>query len=242
MLPIRWPISCVLLACALNAQAHTAALVVLVDTATEMPMARFKQFRLVDGIHKDIGEALAARMGRSARFTSLPRKRLSKALETGEVDLVCSYVPEWLPGKFGWSIPFIPITQVLITRSDAPRPRSLADLSGERVGTVLGYSHPELEQALGKGFLREDAPNSEANLRKLSAGRLQHAVTGKSFIEYRLKLGDPPLGLHPPLDVTKYMGQCAVSPKGSVTLAEVDTALTQMVRDGTVNTIVAHYR
>ncbi|PWF42450.1 substrate-binding periplasmic protein [Massilia glaciei] len=242
MLSFRLPISCVLLACALNAQAHTVALVVLVDTATEMPMASFKQFRLVDGIHKDIGEALAARMGRSARFMALPRKRITKALETGEVDLVCSYVPEWLPGRFGWSIPFIPITQVLITRSDATRPRKLADLKGRRVGTVLGYSHPELEQALGDGFLREDAPSSEANLSKLTAGRIQHAVTGKSFIEYRLKKSDPPLALHPPLDVTQYMGQCAVSPKGRVTLAEVDAALTQMVHDGTINTIVAHYR
>jgi polar amino acid transport system substrate-binding protein len=231
---------CSLLTCSFLA--NGSELVVLVDTATEMPMARFKQYRLVDGIHKDVGEALAKRMGREVRFMALPRKRITRALETGEVDIVCSYVPEWLPGAFGWSIPFIPISQVLITRSDAVKPRSLADLHGQRVGTVLGYSHPELEQALGAGFVREDAPNSEANLRKLTAGRIQHAVAGKSFVEYRLKQRDPPMSLHPALDVSKYMGQCAVSPKGHVTLTEVDNALTQMLKDGTVNLIVAHYR
>jgi hypothetical protein len=38
-------------------------LVILVDTATEMPMARFEQYRLVDGMHKDVGVALARAMG-----------------------------------------------------------------------------------------------------------------------------------------------------------------------------------
>ena len=60
--------------------ARAADLVILVDTATEMPMARFERYRLVAGIHRDIGLELARRMHRTPKFMSLPRKRIVKAL------------------------------------------------------------------------------------------------------------------------------------------------------------------
>lgn len=85
-------------------------------------------------------------------------------------------------------------------------------------------------------------PTTEATLRKLAAGRIRHAVTGKSFLDYRLKTGDPALAIHPPLVVTSYMGQCAVSPNGSVSVAEVDMGIARMIRNGTVAAITARYR
>lgn len=225
-----------------SAWAAGAELVVLVDTATEMPMARFERYRLVDGIHRDVGLALARNLERQARFVSLPRKRIVRALEAGQADVLCSYVPEWLDGSFQWSQAFIPIVQVLVANRSAPRPRGVAELAGKPIGTVLGYAHPEMEELLGDGFVRADGPTSEANLRKLAAGRIQYAVTGKSFLDWRMKRGDPVLALHPPLVVKSYMGQCAVSPKGRVSVAEVDRAVAQMVRDGTVGMILARYR
>ena len=221
---------------------HAADLVILVDTATEMPMARFERFRLVEGIHHDIGVALARHMQRTPRFMSLPRKRIARALDQGAADVLCSYVPEWLDGSYHWTQPFIPIVEVLIADRGAPRPRDITALAGKPIGTVLGYSHPEMVALLGSGFVRADGPTTEANLRKLAAGRIQYALTGKSFLDWRLKLGDPPLALHPPMMVKSYMGQCAVSPKGRSKVAEVDRAVGAMLRDGTVNTIVARYR
>ncbi|MDM5177169.1 transporter substrate-binding domain-containing protein [Massilia sp. DJPM01] len=221
---------------------QAAELSVLVDTSTEMPMARFESGRLADGIHKDIGQALAGAMGRTAVFVALPRKRIVRALEDGGADVLCSYVPEWLPGSFRWSQAFIPITEVLVTARSAERPRSVVDVSGQAIGTVLGYSHPELDEALGKGFIRDEGVSSLANLRKLAVGRLQHVVTAKLFLDYRQKLGDPALVLHPPLAVKSYMGQCAVSPKGKVTLAEVDKAIERLIADGAIATIFARYQ
>ncbi|NHZ78660.1 transporter substrate-binding domain-containing protein [Massilia sp. CCM 8695] len=221
---------------------QAAELSVLVDTSTEMPMARFEHGRLAEGIHKDIGQALAGAMGRTVVFVALPRKRIVRALEDGGADVLCSYVPEWLTGSFRWSRAFIPITEVLVTARSAERPRSVVDISGQVIGTVLGYSHPELDEALGKGFIRDDGVSSLANLRKLAAGRLQHVVTAKLFLDYRQKLGDPALALHPPLVVKSYMGQCAVSPKGKVTLAEVDKAIERLIADGAIATIFARYQ
>lgn len=234
--------TCSLLLSVLPAAAQASDLVILVDTATEMPMARFERWRLVDGIHRDVGLALARHMGRTPKFMSMPRKRIVRALQDGSADVLCSYVPEWLDGRFLWTQPFIPIVEVLIADRSVERPRDISDLAGKPIGTVLGYSHPELVELLGDGFVRADGPTTEATLRKVAAGRIKYAVTGKSFLDWRLKVGDPVLKLHPPMVVKSYMGQCAVSPKGRASLADVDRAVGQMIRDGTVNAIVARYR
>lgn len=226
----------------LPAAAMAGDLVILVDTATEMPMAKFERYRLVDGIHRDIGLGLARHMKRTAKFMSLPRKRVVRALESGAADVMCSYVPEWLDGRFAWSQPFIPIVEVLIADRSVERPRDISELAGKPIGTVLGYQHPEIEAVLGDGFVRADGPTTESNLRKVAAGRVKYAVTGKTFLDWRMKQGDLPLTLHPPLVVKSYMGQCAVSLKGRARVAEVDRAISAMLRDGTIDAIVARYQ
>jgi polar amino acid transport system substrate-binding protein len=221
---------------------HAAELVLLVDTATEMPMARFERHSLVDGMQKDIGEALARAMGRQPRFMALPRKRLMQALLSGNADVLCGFVPEWVDGPFGWSQPFLPLVEVVITDRGAVAPRSLADLAHQPVGTVSGYLYPELERALGKGFARDDGPSTSLNLRKLAAGRLHHVVTMKNFVDYRVKRGDPRLALHPPLMVKTYMTRCAVSNAGRASVPEVERAVDQLLHDGTISKITARYQ
>lgn len=214
----------------------------LVDTGTEMPMARFQGWQVVGGIHYDVGQALAKAMGHSANFKTLPRQRMVSALETGDADIVCSYIPKWLPGQFGWSQPFMPTVEVLLTSVAVARPRRLPDVSGQAIGTVLGYKHPELERVLGDGFVREDGPTTDASLRKLAVGRMRHAVTTQYIYHYRLKQRDLPMAVHEPIVIKRYRTQCAVSPKGRVTVAEVNAGIAQMLRNGTVAGIVAKYR
>lgn len=221
--------------------AAAADLRVLVDTGTEMPMAGFRDGQVVDGIHKDLGEALAHYMGRRPVFLSLPRKRIAIALERGEADLICMYTEPWLPGKFQWSQPFFPMTEVVVTDTRVPRPMALRDLYGQRVAAVLGYYYPEMEQVLGAGFLRDDGPSSSSNLRKMAAGRLHHALTQQSSFDYQQKTGAR-LSVYPPLVVKTYMGQCAVSPHGAVTVAEVNKAISQLVKDNGVQRITSRYQ
>ena len=44
---------------------------------------------LVDGIHRDIGVALAGHMKGTPKFMALPRKRIVKALKQGGADVLC---------------------------------------------------------------------------------------------------------------------------------------------------------
>lgn len=219
----------------------TDTLVVLVDTGTEMPMAAFRDNRLVDGAHRDLGLALAARLKRQAVFVGLPRKRIALALEQGKADLICLYVPAWLPGHFQWSRPFFPMTEVVVSDTTVPRPASLADLAGQRIATVLGYYHPELEQVLGRGFVREDGPSNASNLRKMAAGRLHHVVTQQLTLDYQQRMGER-LAIYPPLPVKAYQAQCAVSERGQVGVAELNRAIAQIVKEGGIAHIVSNYQ
>lgn len=239
------PVIVTLALCALflfRLPAQASELVVLVGAATEMPMARFENFTLVEGIHKDVGAELARRLKLKPVYLSLPRKRLAAALEAGQGDILCAYMPEWLDGPFDWSLPFIPVVQVLVTDRRALQPRSMEDVADQPVGTVLGYKHPELDTVLGIRFKREDAATTEGTLRKLSAGRLRHALTSKASLEYRLKLGEPPLQLHPPLVVSSYLTQCAVARNGKAPIASVNRAIAAMQKDGTVAAILGRYQ
>lgn len=213
----------------------------LVDTGTEMPMARFQGWQLAGGIQYDIGQALAKAMGRDAKFETLPRQRMLNALEKGSADVICSYIPQWMPGQFDWSQPFLPTVEVLLTSAAVERPRTLADVAGQPIGTVLGYKYPELEKVLGAGFARDNGPTTGASLRKLAVGRMRHVVTSEYIYHYWVKQGDMPI-VHEPLVIKRYMTQCAVSPKGRVRVAEVNAGIEKMLRSGAVAEIVARYR
>jgi ABC-type amino acid transport substrate-binding protein len=217
------------------------SLIVLVDTSTEMPVADFRQGELVGGMHHDLGEALAQKMGRKASFLVLPRKRIALALDSGRADIICMYLPDWLPGHFEWSQAFFPQTELLISSLNSERPHSLPALQGKPIGTVLGFSYPELEQGIGSGFVRADGPSNLINLRKLAAGRVQHVATIKVLYDYQLKLGAK-INVHPPLLIKQYLTRCAVSENGHVKLPEVDAAITQLVKDGAISKILSTYQ
>jgi hypothetical protein len=106
---------------------------------------------------------------------------------------------------------------------------------------VLGYYHPDMEQVLGAGFVRDDGPSSASNLRKMAVGRLHHALTQQSSFDYWQKTGTK-LSVYPPLVVKTYMGQCAVSPQGQVGVDEVNKAIAQLVKENGINRIMSRYQ
>jgi polar amino acid transport system substrate-binding protein len=219
-----------------------APLALLVESSTLMPQARIVGGRVVEGLHADLGAALARRLGRELTLRAVPRKRLAQALVQGEGDLLCDYQSDWLPGPFGWSRPFIPDQALLVTAAGVPAPAGLAGLAAQPVGTVLGYVYPEVSEALRGGFVRDDAPDAVANLRKLEVGRVQHALTGRRVLEYQQHIGGFRLALHPPLVVSEVLAQCALGPHAPVTLAALNGAIHALVADGELQRILGKYR
>jgi polar amino acid transport system substrate-binding protein len=213
---------------------------IVVDTGAAMPMADVEHSEVVAGIHRDLGVALAARLERTPRFIVLPRKRIAQALESGTADLVCLYIPEWLRGRFQWSQPFFPADEVIVADLSVSQPLHLRELAGKPIGTVLGYSYPSLEQALGSDLVRDDAPSTEYNLRKLEAGRVHYIVTSSIYLAGRRHSGHHAM-LHAPLVLNRNLLQCAVSQQATVTLPQVNRAIGHLVRDGSIQRITRQY-
>ncbi|MBB5202798.1 ABC-type amino acid transport substrate-binding protein [Inhella inkyongensis] len=223
------------------AHAQPRPLVMAIDSATEMPMALVQDNQVVGGMNHALGRVLAQRMGHELRYIAVPRKRVLEALERGDADFVCTYLPAWLPGPLQWSQAFFRQQDVLVTRAEVPAPRRLQDLRGQRIGTVLGFVYVELERALEAEFLRDDAPNALANLRKLAAGRLDHAVVEGRLLSHVLAQTQPALKLHPRLPVSSLLTQCALGPKAAVSLAELNQAIDVARRDGSLQALYARY-
>jgi ABC-type amino acid transport substrate-binding protein len=217
-------------------------LVMLVETSALMPQARIQGDRVVEGLHLDLGQALARRLGRDLVARPVPRKRLAEALQRGEGDLLCDYQSDWLPGAFAWSRPFLPDQALLITAASVPAPATLSALAGQPVGTVRGYVYPEMADTLRAGFMRNDAPDAVTNLQKLALGRVQHALTGRRVLEYQQRIGNFKLALHPPLVVSEVLAQCALSPSSPVNLTALNAAIQGLISDGELQRLLARYR
>ena len=224
-------------------RAQEPALVVLIDGSIEMPQARFHHGRAVDGLQYHLAMELGRRLGREVRFRLVPRRRVPALLKDGQdADLICNYMPGWLPGPLLWSRPYLDDGDLLVTAARRPAIARLADVTGQPVGTVAGFLYPEAQAALGAGFVRDDAPNLIATLHKMALGRFDHAIVGRVSFEYLLRRGEVPLKLHPPLVIARLRTACALSPHSSLPLARLDAALAAMQADGTLTRILDRFR
>jgi polar amino acid transport system substrate-binding protein len=222
------------------AQAAPPEMTFLAPSNHMMPVASFQGGQMNGGFLKEISEVLAGRMGYTARFHTVPSKRVSIALTEGEADGVCYVLPLWLVGKHHWTRPAIPGADAIVAHVSAPVVKSLHQLVNERVGTVLGYRYTALGP-LENVLLRDDAPSVEHTLAKLVVGRSRYAIVDQMTIAYYLKT-NPAAPLRVDLVYANYKASCAFSLTSHVNVAEVERVLAGMVEDGTIEAILARYR
>ncbi len=216
-------------------------LVLLAPSNHAMPIADFRDGKLVNGILKDIGEAIAARLHLRARFVTVPSRRVTMALSQGEADGVCYVQPYWIDGVYRWSAPMIPNGALVLAREGAPIIVAVTDLRGVKVGTVAGYRYPVLEEALGGDFVRDDAPTMQNNVRKLVAGRTQYALIEQATAAYEMKIA-PQEPLRTDVVYETFKARCAFSLQSKVPFADVSRVIDSLIVDGSVNQIMARYR
>jgi len=223
------------------ALAAPGEIVFVAATNHNMPLSQFRNGVLAEGLLKDLGDAIAQRMGLQVRYVSVPAKRVAHALLSGEADGVCYVLPRWLDGTFNWSAPLIPDGAVLVARTDAPPVHRLAELAHKPVGTVLGYSYARMEEVLGNSFVREDAASMELNISKIQHGRMQYAVMGKMTADYMLR-SDPQHRLRIDFEFDPFKAQCAFSLKSAIPFAAVQHAIDSLLADGSVERLLLRYR
>ncbi|NVM78132.1 ABC-type amino acid transport substrate-binding protein [Duganella sp. SG902] len=225
-----------------------AALLLTATTAHAADKAPLRYIEKVDGwltsgfqppsVFQDrLGAALARQLGRPVQYLQLPRTRLMRALESGEGDILCSYLPEWLPGDVDWTQAFIPISEVVVSSPRVKPPASVADLRGKRLGTVLGFRYPELEKIIGKDYIRDDAPSTALSIRKWQARRFDYLIAPRYVVDRHMADGSLPPGSHV-LTVYEVNSKCAVSRKSQVSVAEFNSAIEALEKSGELTKIL----
>lgn len=223
--------------------AHAApALKILIDSSTAMPMALIADSKIVAGIHRDLGLAIARELNAEPLFIVLPRKRIPVALQRGAGHIACHFLPEWMPGEFDWSESFMPNALLLLSNARVPRPDSLLALRGVPIGTVLGFAYPEVARILGSEFVREDAVDATRNLMKLDAGRSNYALTGEVFLRYQKSRNKLALNIQEPLVVRRYLASCAVSRATPYSVAQINRAIRNIRERKELEAIYEKYR
>jgi polar amino acid transport system substrate-binding protein len=233
--------SCAAVRAGPDARVAPAPLVLLAPNNHAMPIAGFADGVLVQGILKDVGEAIGARIGRAVHFLVVPSRRVPLVLAQGEADGVCYVQPYWIDGSFNWSAPLIPNGGLVLAQAGAPVVTSVEQLRGQKLGTVGGYRYPYFDLALGEGFVRDDAPSMQNNLRKLAAGRTRYALVDQATALYEIRNAAPP---KPRADLfyESFKARCAFSLQSKVPFVEVNRAIDSLIADGSVERIMAHYR
>lgn len=230
-----------LLAMCWNALAGAPEIVFIAPTNNTMPLVQFEGGQLNGGILHDLGLAIAAKLGRTARFDAIPSKRVWSTLREGAADGVCYVMPAWAEGEFNWTRPLIPDGAVVAAHAGAPVLHRLAELSGVPVGTVLGYHYPTVEAQLGAGFVRDDGPTMDHNLSKLAAGRRQYALAELISVQHAMRR---PGAQKVRVDIVfeHIKAHCAFSRRSRIPFAEVETAIDALVQEGAIERILAAYR
>jgi polar amino acid transport system substrate-binding protein len=226
---------------ALAQAADLAVLRIVAPINQSMPLLRMAGALPAEGLLKDVGEALAERVGLSPAFIPLPSKRAGAAVASGAADLLCYVKPGWLEGKMLWTHLFLPGTGIVAAHPSAPPVVTLHELRNEPLGTVLGYRYPVLDQAFMQAIRREDVADATTNLRRLALGRIRYAVTDRAALEHFLK-DNPSSGLREAIEVERYQLGCALSPDRAALLAPLNRAIDRMQADGTLEALFNRYR
>ncbi|MFC3609255.1 substrate-binding periplasmic protein [Stutzerimonas tarimensis] len=209
-----------------------------------MPMLGYQNGKPINGIFHDIYQRIGEKVGREVELLTMPRQRLQQAVERGEIDVRCYVSPAWLTEshhRYIWSMPFMIQRDVLVARAPATLPVEPEQLSGQRIGTVLGFVYTSLQPLFDSGTLiREDARTQEQVLAMLRAGRLDYAVSNELTLNWSNRGQGPRLYEVAELD-TDWVA-CLVRDDPEVPTMAILRALVQMRLAGEFEAILDRYR
>jgi ABC-type amino acid transport substrate-binding protein len=210
------------------------------------PYAFVKGGRLTGGLIRDIGNWLGRKLGVKVTYVFTSRLRTDDDLKTGRIDVLPISNPAWLPADDGarWSRRLFWENDVFVENTKFPCPvKSLNDLKGKRIGTLLGYVYPaKLEKLFSSGqATRQDVVRLEQNLRKLENGRIDLAYDSNVLIEYAIRdhfqnLAILPYRLTPPWPI-----QMALGPHAPVSFRDFNASVDALVESGALAQMLAAY-
>lgn len=210
------------------------------------PIAVVSANTLVSGLSRDLGMAMAGAMNRRPVFVVVSRKRVEWALESGTVDIVCNANPAWYEdaAELGWTQPLYPQVERIATLQSALPVRQVADLAGRRIGTIRGYTYPQIEPLWATGKAARSAEDRlPLVMKSLLSGVSDAAIV--SELEFGVWARAHPsaagsVRIHPYI-VSSIPTRCAVSPRARTSVEALNKAIGQLRAQGRLKAILHAY-
>jgi len=187
------------------------------------------------GFEVDIAKALAARMGRKARFVQNQWDGLIPGLERGEYDVVINGL-EITPERsqvVSFSIPYYYSTLTLTERIDETRILKAEDLRGKTVGTLKASFAEKYLESLGQVTIRSYEGQANPYM-DMSLGRLDAVVMDTPIALY---YAYAPQYRNIELTSVRMMFGVGIRKRDTALLAEVNAAIEAIKKDGTLKRI-----
>ncbi len=210
--------------------------------------AAYPPFEVVDekgniiGFDVDLANEIAGRLGVRVQFHNITYDALFDKLLIGEVDTVISAMviaPEFA-GKASFSIPYFSAGEHLIVPRNADT-LTMSSLDGRSLAVEYGSGGDVEARAWERrlaalDILRYD--NAGAAVNAVAAGEADAALVDGITARYAVA-GQPTLQMGEMVTETYY--GVAVHPDSLVLLDAINTALQDMLADGTINAITARW-
>ncbi len=200
--------------------------------------------RAPQGITADYMRALASELGREIEILVLPKFRIREYSQKNKIDLNCYTSREWAQVREAdvfWSEPLFTSKNLIVSNTAAVK--SLDQLKKQRIGTVLKYRYPALQDSFSAGILlRDDSPNEDANLQKLDASRFNYAVVEEIHLAYYLKRHKSSKIQRRGLVIEEIPVRCWLRRDSPLKISELNRAIAQMKANGTMEKFFKKYR
>ena len=217
-------------------------------TKASAPFVFVKGNKLEGGIIRDLGEALASKLGKQAEFINLPSRRIEPYLISGDVDFDCVTNPIWKDkaDAYRWSPAlFDGADRFLVREGKNNDITAFIDLKGKILGIYQGYVyHPDIMSMIDKGEVATvKVSDVEKGVYLLGLKRIDALIDFGVILAYQIKdqnlKGTMTMASHP-ADTFKL--HCAYSHKVGVDYKLIDNAFRELSQDGSIQRILGKYR
>lgn len=210
------------------------------------PYIFLKDNRVVGGVYWELGKLISEQLQRPVSFQRVPRRRLELFLADGQAHVMLFAHPSWLiqPEALHWTSPLMTEYDLLVQLKTHTFPvHSLDDLSGKRIGTILGYHYPGLaDEPHRSQILRDDAKDLSANFKRLAQGRVDALLDSNVLIDYFLQQHQMRDRFHL-VDTwgIRYEIASGVSPKSPVSAEQLSKVYQQLHELGKIDALIEKY-
>ena len=227
-------ITCALAVTAATIHAQNRTLVVG-SSATYPPFAYETPSKDIVGYDVDMIKAIAQKTGLSVRIVNTPFTGIFASLNNGDIDLIVSGVTinEKRKQSYSFTAPYFEARQ-LIALPAASKAQTLKDLTGKKVGVVIGSTGDDVaSSAFGK-----TSPNirrfesTPVMIAELVAYGLDAAIGDNGVIAYRVQEHKELKTLSDPAFPKEYFG-IAVKQGNKALLDRLNSGLAAIKADGT---------